>query len=473
MKKRIITIVMVAILVFSLMISASAASFGHLADDLKSLGLFQGTDAGYELERAPKRGEALAMLIRLYGLDGEAQACTSKNPFADVPETSWLSPYVAFAFEKGFTTGTSATTFDPDDLCSAQMYVTYVLRALGYSDAKGDFTYDKALEFGAGVGIFDGLIGNGDFLRDQMVAVSYLALLAKPNGGEYDTLLTKLVANGAVGKTPADAMTEKLDLLDEVVSIGTETDDAKMAMAMTMGMKANMGLLGTLTAGMGLPGNFTADMDISVIVDGQILCALNVEMDMAGDKTSIPIYFAEGFIYIDNNGEKIKMDAGIGNQGSLPAANETTAGFNLPPYIFSEIKKDAKGDGTEYSVKIIDSLLDRLMVEAMKLLDGSSLGEIGLGNMDLGGMNLNDMNLAVNIPQIVFVTDSDGKLQRISFVINLSITLDIMGTAITNPITLSMEMEVTATGDDVKIELPDDLDTYRQVSRNELTAGVS
>ena len=35
------------------------------------------------------------------------------------------------------------------------MYTTFLLRALGYSDAKGDFTYAKALDFGEQVGLVD------------------------------------------------------------------------------------------------------------------------------------------------------------------------------------------------------------------------------------------------------------------------------------------------------------------------------
>lgn len=37
------------------------------ADILNSFDLFQGTELGYELERSPKRIEALVMIIRLTG----------------------------------------------------------------------------------------------------------------------------------------------------------------------------------------------------------------------------------------------------------------------------------------------------------------------------------------------------------------------------------------------------------------------
>ena len=38
--------------------AAGAASFDSSADRLSDLGLFQGTDEGYELDRAPTRAEA-------------------------------------------------------------------------------------------------------------------------------------------------------------------------------------------------------------------------------------------------------------------------------------------------------------------------------------------------------------------------------------------------------------------------------
>ena len=459
MKKSFITIVIVFVLAGALLVSASAASFGHLADDLNALGLFRGTNNGYDLESAPNRGQALVMLIRLYGLEEEALACESGHPFADLTSAQdWLSPYVAFAYENGFTTGTSATTFSPNDLCSAQMYVTFVLRALGYSDAPGgDFTYADAIDFGTEAGIVDAMLADGDFLRDQMVAVSYLALLAAPKGDEYGTLLEKLVSEGAVSVDAAAAFTGKLALLNEFLSLGSELA-GETGLAMTIKMAANMGILGSMSM----------DMDMSMIMadeDIQLAMDMNIEMDMMGmgEKMTIPMtmYLVNGLIYMEYDGDKVKMDAGVGDIEDAVISGEAAGQLAIPPYIFTDVKKEVKGDYTVYTVQILDSFFDAIMDAAMGAISGADLGDMGLGGMDLGGMGLGDMDLTVKTPALSFYTDSSGALKKVVIDMDMTMAIDIGG-GVKLPINMkiSMEMEITAVGDAVQIELPDDLDTY-------------
>lgn len=52
--------------------TAGAANFTNCADRLKDVGLFQGTNQGYQLDKAPTRAEASAMLVRLLGKEEEA-----------------------------------------------------------------------------------------------------------------------------------------------------------------------------------------------------------------------------------------------------------------------------------------------------------------------------------------------------------------------------------------------------------------
>ena len=53
--------------------TAGAANFTNCADRLKDVGLFQGTNQGYQLDKAPTRAEASAMLVRLLGKEEEAK----------------------------------------------------------------------------------------------------------------------------------------------------------------------------------------------------------------------------------------------------------------------------------------------------------------------------------------------------------------------------------------------------------------
>lgn len=70
----------------ALTFSAGAANFTNCADALHEMGLFSGTDKGYELDRAPTRAESAVMLVRLLGGEKEATEKNYKTPFTDVPD---------------------------------------------------------------------------------------------------------------------------------------------------------------------------------------------------------------------------------------------------------------------------------------------------------------------------------------------------------------------------------------------------
>lgn len=172
------------------------------ADGLNKMGLFKGTDIGYELERQPTRLETLIMLIRLLGEEQEALAYTGSHPFTDV--TGWpdANKYIAYAVDKGYTNGVSATEFAPNSPANAATMYTYVLRALGYSDKEGDFAWNntdrtKAVEIGLLTQSQMETIQRGEFRRDQAAFISWQALACKLKGGQTQ-LVDKLVAAGAV-----------------------------------------------------------------------------------------------------------------------------------------------------------------------------------------------------------------------------------------------------------------------------------
>ena len=77
------------------------------AQALNHLGLFRGSDKGYELERTPNRQEALVMLIRLLGEEQAALAFDPVSPFNDL--TNWVDGqrYIAYAYRMRYTNGMS------------------------------------------------------------------------------------------------------------------------------------------------------------------------------------------------------------------------------------------------------------------------------------------------------------------------------------------------------------------------------
>ena len=58
------------------------------------------------------------------------------NPFIDVPAGSYYEDAVIWAVDKGITTGTGATTFNPNGICTRAQAVTFLWRAAGSPAAK-------------------------------------------------------------------------------------------------------------------------------------------------------------------------------------------------------------------------------------------------------------------------------------------------------------------------------------------------
>ena len=85
-------------------------------------------------------------------MDGSTQS----GVFTDVPAGSYYEDAVIWAVDKGITTGTSATTFDPNGICTRAQAVTFLWRAAGspaaksavmpFTDVKaGSYYYDAVL----------------------------------------------------------------------------------------------------------------------------------------------------------------------------------------------------------------------------------------------------------------------------------------------------------------------------------------
>ncbi len=187
------------------------ARYKTYADALSKMGIFRGTDKGFELERSGTRLEGLIMLIRLNGSDASALKADPKtNPFKDVPvwASNQAQRYVGFAYTQGLTKGVSSDRFDPSSPLAAEHYATFVLRALGYSDSndgKADFKWQDAADKLTDLGIIspnEAIEIKTTFRRDQIVLISYRALSATLKGSET-TLLDRLIQSGAVDRNAA------------------------------------------------------------------------------------------------------------------------------------------------------------------------------------------------------------------------------------------------------------------------------
>lgn len=186
---------------------SASTDYNALADALRTLGLFRGSDtgygSGYDLEKPPTRIQGLIMFLRLIGEEQSALGSTAPCPFQDVP--AWCRSYVAYAYEKGYTKGMDAEAkiFGTNDTLTAGQYVTFILRALGYRDSgdAADFAWDTVLQRAVELGILTAgeqrLLLEQPFLRAQVAYLSYFALDAAYKNG-MGTLQEHLVSNGVL-----------------------------------------------------------------------------------------------------------------------------------------------------------------------------------------------------------------------------------------------------------------------------------
>ena len=212
MTKRLITIFLILVVSLSLM-PTSALSVTDAADaagKLNSLGLFLGVGTGaggsadFALDRVSTRAEAVTMLVRLFGKEKEALNGAWTTPFSDVPD--WARPYVGYAYANGLTYGIDNETFGSARDVIASEYITFVLRALGYTSGV-DFESDSAWVLSDELGFTDGHYNTltGVFRRGDIAEISFDALSVRHKDSEK-TLCTSLIEAGAFTEEMASAV---------------------------------------------------------------------------------------------------------------------------------------------------------------------------------------------------------------------------------------------------------------------------
>ena len=148
-------------------------------------GITSGVDALHFAPDAPcTRGQIVTFLWRAAG-SPEPQTMSG---FADVAADSYCAKAVAWAVERGITSGTGNGRFSPDEVCTRAQAVIFLARALGgkatanaeFSDVPAGSWYAEAVAWAAENGITDGigggLFGSGDdCTRGQIVTFLYRA----------------------------------------------------------------------------------------------------------------------------------------------------------------------------------------------------------------------------------------------------------------------------------------------------------
>jgi hypothetical protein len=428
--RRIAVLILVIALATFTAASSLASSYTSQADSLKELGLFQGTNNGYALDRAPTRAEAAVSLIRLLGKEAEVKAGTYDMPFTDVPD--WAANYVGYMFENGLTKGKTSTTFGSNDACDAKMFTTFVLRSLCYTEADGDFVYDKAIDFSFEIGLSAGTGSVGTFLRDDMVALAYSALFQEMNDGSGNTLLEKLVADGAVSASTAAKYFDKYDTYAAFMDLMSKQDFEKIHMRTTTAQDM-------LFSGTSMKTN--QQNDITIVSKGSDVTYKQVSTsDAAGKPTTTTTYYTDGWLYMDTADGKMKMEMPMDLASIISQTGLTT--LISPFYLIQNIVKTETNDGVEYKL----SLAPTMSAGASQMPQSSDM-----------------TTTSDSTTEATVKFSAAGVLTSYSVVTTTETTTTMSGQTSSFSMSTKMTGEILEYGDVVKVVLPADLDDYEEL----------
>ena len=133
--KRALSLALASVMVLGLMVVGSGASYADVTSEenqeaievLQAVKVMVGDDEGnFNPDKNVTRNEMAVVMSNLLDLKVE-DFNAADIPFTDVP--SWAVSYVAACYADGITSGTSATTFSPDTVCTRAQIVTFLYRA--------------------------------------------------------------------------------------------------------------------------------------------------------------------------------------------------------------------------------------------------------------------------------------------------------------------------------------------------------
>ena len=483
--KRLLTLLFSTLLLSAVLcVSASASSYDAAAEDLAAIGMFRGTEKGFELDRAPTRSEAAIMLVRLYGAEDAAktayEAGEISHPFTDVSE--FTSPYVAWLYSNGITNGYTETTYASGQACSARNYVVFLLRALGYKDGT-DFQYEQAAEFALTRGLFDLSLFSGSFLRDDLAGLTYQALACElADGSTY--LLDSLVDSGAIDKTAAQPITDKIEAYHKLNSASAALLEDRLDADFSMDMDMVMTMTGTNG---GQPMEESVDMALAA--DGGIQMVLSdpmklglvmdlvINMQVPDPETGVPVtvsmpmpigmWVKDDWMYVrqGESGYKQNMNGSMEDfltvyqdlMGQLSEMSQMSTAMSLP-YINS-ITAEKKSGGTVYTLTYNEDAMAGLMNDLMAVVAGM------LGETD----SLFDMDLDLQDCTYTYLLNNKGKLKEVNADLTAVLGMDVSeDPANTMEMDMTMKavigMTINGSGSGVRVEYPKDLKDFPDIA---------
>ncbi len=235
-KRLIVTILVLLIITIQPAYGINEIQHGTSAMNLYQLGVFAGSEKGFELEREPTRLEGLIIMLKLIGREEAVSDYADATPaFTDVPD--WGNSWATYAYQNGLASGLGDGQYGAGQALQAKSYMTFMLKALGYTIDAGDFTWDTALIKAEEIGLITFeervYLETQPFLRDDLAYLSDMTLRqpmkdGKLSLGEYLVYKDYLDRDAAerIQLVSADAMETLIKLFVELPEDEYDTVEA-------------------------------------------------------------------------------------------------------------------------------------------------------------------------------------------------------------------------------------------------------
>lgn len=310
--KKTITLLLAFALSLALAVPALAydeATATQRANELYAARLFNGygNDANgdpiFALNDTATRAQGITMFVRVLGKADEAQrnAAAYDLPFKDLPDC--CRGYVGYAYANKYTSGTSGTTFSPNDTLTANQFMTFCLRSLGYVEGK-DFYYTDPTGLAAKLGIIEqGEWQNNTtpFKRGDMVLMAYNTLNAKK--AAWDN-------TAAPGLLPYQIVTSDFDADANRTLYDPDSGTNVADIEYSKGMIVNSSSLSRSSSGKEAIAEYVNDME-------DIFGGLDAR------------WSSDSYVKLSNNSAHFSVDSNNHYNAYMRNVNKNTAGTNL------------------------------------------------------------------------------------------------------------------------------------------------
>ncbi len=384
---------------------AGRYSYDSIAQTLKTINIMIGDGVSFNLSGLPDRQQAGVMVVRMRGEEQAALDAyrTGKLTYPFEDETDeWAKPYIAWLYDKKLMLGIGDNQFG-HGICTAQMYVTLMLRALGYVDVatpaspKTDFSYEEAISFAREVRIWDDVLeSEPTFTRAQLAAVTHQALGTYVKSGTQ-RLLTQLVSYGAVDAAAARPILNLYDAADSAYALecssipslnsglrakGTVSINRYDTYSQTGGSAGKVEKSAYTGAEYDMAMNFTGGIT-EFGLSGTVIS----ERDGSKSSNASGLWLKDKMLYAETNGKKTRADLTVASQvsaaeGLVSAFGDLSlmaVGTQIPYYMITEVyveTLDGTGPSGERGKMIVYDTTDFMWQVVVSEMDTSNFGSV-------------------------------------------------------------------------------------------------